>query len=56
MDPRFSEIFSSKKICLTLRSVSQNGVTYFANISAKTNLSEKKHFCLSIRGPGGFDS
>ena len=37
----FLEIFTSKKIALTTRNVSQPGVTYLANISAKINLSAK---------------
>ena len=62
------EMFESKTIGLTQRSVSQfwifdnlifwlraRGVTYFANVSAKTNLSLNQ-FSLFIRGQGGLVS
>ena len=44
---RYGLIFGSQKKCLTLRCDSQYGVTYFVNISAKSNLSAKP-FCLIL--------
>ena len=51
--PSFSQLFIF--LSLTPRSVSLRGVTYFANISAKTDL-KNKHFNLFARGPDGFIS
>ena len=59
MGPSFSQIFIFFKVCiravsawaeLNPRSVSLCGITYFPNISAKTNF-KKNHFNLLYQGP-----